>query len=118
MGVRKDLNSELAIYAANDTLTSHTVSYTVEEYDQALNKKIIAMGICKQEKNSVDLIQRITDDGTPKLWIIKWNENGKEYQNHVITRTASYDVMRKWVEVIGREEGFLDEILELKLLKK
>ena len=118
MGVRREIGGELALYAANDTREAHTVSYTVEEYDEAMNKKLIAMGVCKQEKNSVGLIQRIAEDGTPKLWIIKWSENGKEYQNHVFTHTTSYDVMRRWVEVIGREEHFLDEILELKLLKK
>ncbi|MBQ9760526.1 MAG: hypothetical protein IJW16_04170, partial [Clostridia bacterium] len=114
MGVRRELDGELALYAVNDTLDAHTVEYTVTAYDEDLTSRTVAMGICKQEKNSASLIQRIAEGDKPQLWIIKWRENGKEYQNHVVTRNTTYDIAREWVKIIGNEEGFFDEILELK----
>ena len=83
-------------------------------YDKNCNAKQIASGVWRQEKNSSDLIQRIAEDEEPQLWIIKWIENGKEYSNHVFTKDADFDTMRSWTEIIGKECGFYDELLELK----
>ena len=113
MAVRTEVNGELALYAANDTLSVHRAEYTVTAYDEQGNGKIIASGICKQDKNSVSLIQRIAEDENPELWIIKWKENGKEHMNHVFTKNSSYEIMKKWVEIIGKEGNFADEIREL-----
>ena len=118
LGVRKALDSAISLYAVNDTLQAHTVTYTVTAYGEDLSSCLLAKGRCTQEKNSTSPIQRINDDGTPQLWIIEWEEDGKVFKNHVFTRTTSYDVMREWVKIIGKEMGILDEILELKALEK
>ncbi len=114
LAVRKELGCDLSLYAANDTLSAHTVEYSVTAYQEDLTSKVIATGVCRQEKNSVDLVQRIANGNEPQLWIIKWTENKKTYTNHAFTRTTNYETMREWVKIIGHEEGFLDEILELK----
>lgn len=114
MAVRKDIDGELALYASNDTLKAKTVRYTVTAYGEDMSSEVIATGVYKQEKNSVSLIQRIAESDSPQLWIIKWTVGDKTYANHVFTRNSSYEVMRKWVEIIGNECGFADGISELK----
>lgn len=116
LGVRREIGGELALYAVNDTLQKHTASYTVTAYDREMSSRVIASGICSQGPNSTDLIQRIAEPDEPQLWIIRWTENEKTYTNHVITKNSSYNVTRKWVEVICRETGVYDEVLELKQL--
>jgi hypothetical protein len=103
VGVRREVGGELALYAVNDTRETHTVEYTVTEYSADLTSRTLAMGICEQRANSVDLVQRIAEREEPKLWVIRWTEAGKTYQNHVFTRNASFEVMREWVKIIGRE---------------
>lgn len=114
MAVRKEFGGELALYAANDTLQPHTVEYTVTAYDECGKGRFIASGICRQEKNSASLIQRIAESDKPELWIMCWKEAGKNYINHVFTKNTSIETMRSWVEIIGQQGGFADEILELK----
>lgn len=114
IATRKEIDGELALYAANDTLTAHTVEYTVTAYDQDCNCNVIAKGICRQDKNSASLIQRIAENEKPELWIIKWTDNGKDYTNHIFTQNTDYDVMAKWVKIIEKECGFENEFLELK----
>lgn len=118
MAVRKEIGGSLALYAANDTLVSHTASYSVYAYNSCCEKRMIAKGVCSQEKNSTGFIENIDENVEGELLIIRWSENGKTYTNHAFTKTAPFDVMRRWVEIIGRECGFHDEILELRNLNK
>lgn len=114
MGVRIETDGELAIYAANDTLDTHTATYSVTAYNKDGKSKTIASGICRQAKNSSSLIQRISESDNPELWIIRWVENGKEFTNHIITKQTDFETTRLWVKIIGEQSGFKDEILELK----
>ncbi|MBE7037438.1 MAG: hypothetical protein E7404_00885 [Ruminococcaceae bacterium] len=114
MAVRTEEGGKINLYAANDTLSEHTVEYSVTEYDENLNSKVIATGKVLQEKNSSSLIQRIFENEKPSLWIIKWKTEGKEYTNHAFTKIPSYNVMKKWIKIIGKEGNFENEILELK----
>lgn len=116
MAVRTEIGGELALYAANDTRTSHTVEYTVTAYDEGGTGRTIASGICRQPANSSTLIQRIAENDRPELWIIRWQENGKTYTNHVFTGKTTYETMRKWVRIIGEQGEFAEEIRELKQL--
>lgn len=102
-----------ALYAANDNLYTHTAEYTVTAYDESGTGRIIASGICRQQKNSSSFIQRIAESETPQLWIIRWREKGVPCTNHVFTQKASYEVMRSWIKIIGEQCGFVDDILEL-----
>ena len=105
-GVRKDLDGELSIYAINNTLDIHKAEYTITAYNENGEAKLIASGIAEQKENSSDLIQRIAETQAPQLWIIKWQENGKTYMNHVLTGMADFETMRKWVKIIAREGEF------------
>ena len=113
MGVRTELDGELALYAANDTRTTRTVQYTVTAYSENGSARIIASGICRQEGNSAALIQRIAESDAPELWVIQWTENGVACFNHVFTQKASFETMREWVKIIGQQQGFAGEILEI-----
>lgn len=113
MAVRKETDGELGLYAANDTLKACTAEYSVTAYDTEGNGRVIATGICSQAPNSSELIQRIAERG-PEMWIIKWNYGGNTCYNHVFTADADFDTTRRWVEILGKECGFYDDILELK----
>ena len=65
----------------------------------------IASGIVSQAKNSASLIQRMAEPDAPELWIIRWQDGDKEYQNHVFTGKVSWDVMRKWARILVGETG-------------
>ncbi len=114
MACREEVDGELCIYAANDTLETVEAEYTITAYDENCVAKDIAFGTCKQDKNSTTLIQRVAEGDAPQLWVIKWKKDGNTYMNHVFTKIASYDVMRSWVKIIGEAGEFADEILELK----
>lgn len=112
-GVRVEQAGELVLYAANDTLKDYTTEYKVIAYDVDGNSRMIASGICKQSRNSASMIQRIAESEQPEMWIIHWENDGKQYTNHVFTQKVSFDVMKLWVKIIGEESGFVEEILEL-----
>lgn len=114
MAVRKEIDGEMNLYAVNDTLKDEVVSYTVTEYNIKGEGALVAKGICEQKANSSSMIQRMYEGSEPKLWIFKWVKDGKEYLNHAITGYPEFDVAKKWVEIIGKECGIIDEILELK----
>ena len=105
MAVRTEVGGELALYAANDTLEAKKVSYTVTAYNEACEAAAIASGIVTQAKNSASLIQRMAEPDAPQMWIIRWQDGGKEYQNPVFTGKVSWDVMRKWARILVRDCG-------------
>jgi len=112
-GVRVEADGEISIYAINDTLCDKNIEYTLTAYSQSGKSKTIAYGNVKQEKNSSSLIQRISQPEETELWIIKWNDGEREYKNHVFTGKASFDVMKKYVEIIADEFGIKDKVNEL-----
>jgi len=114
MAVRKELDGELALYAANDTLSVANVEYTVTAYDMQGNGKPIASGICDLKENSATLIQRIAEGEEPALWIIRWKVAGKECTNHVFTKYAPFETVKLWTKIIGEQCGFGNELEELK----
>lgn len=112
MAVQKKLDEELCLYAVNDTLNVHIAEYSVTAYNEDGTGRVIATGICKQTPNSSKIIQSIAVSDSPELWMIKWIEGGKTYTNHVFTANTTYETTRRWIEIIGKESGFYDEILE------
>lgn len=114
MAVRTEITGDLALYAVNDTLTPHTAAYTVTAFDAQGNSSLLAEGTCTQEKNSVSQILSFSEPQQSQLWILKWTENGKTFMNHVCTGNASFEICRRWVQIIGEEGRFLSEIPELK----
>ena len=119
MGVRQQIDGELALYAANDTLQTHTVNYTVLAYDEHGTKRVAATGVCQQAPNSSAVFLRLLERETPELWLIRWEENGNTYYNHCITGKAPYDIsaMRRWVTIVAQTVGYADDLLELKLFE-
>ena len=103
VGTWTEEHSDIALYAANDTLREHRVSYTVTAYDKKGKGSVIATGSCRQEKNSSSLIQRIDNGDEAQLWIIRWTDEGKECVNHVFTGNADYETTKMWAEIIKKE---------------
>ena len=111
--VSKETGGDLYLYAINDTLCEKQAEYTVTAYDRDGNSRQIAKGVWTQCKNSATEIQKLAPSKDTELWIIKWTIDGKEYTNHAFSRKYSdYDTMRNWVKIIGKECGFIDEIIE------
>ncbi|MBQ8893975.1 MAG: hypothetical protein IJ043_06150 [Clostridia bacterium] len=99
IATREEIGGGMGLYAANDTLETHTAEYTVTAYGQAGNSRIIASGICRQGKNSTGLIQRLASK-EPALWILHWKVNGKEYLNHAFTGDPSFETAKAWTAII------------------
>lgn len=108
VGVRKELNGELSVYAVNNTLKVHKAKYSITAYDENGESVQIASGMAEQKENSSDLIQRISNPAKPQLWIIKWEEDGKSYMNHVLTGIPDFETVKKWVNIIACEGEFED----------
>ena len=118
IGVRKEVDGQIGLYAANDTLTPHTVDYTVTAYGEDLAERVIAEGTLTQTPNSVGHVLDFADCDKPQLWIMEWKEQGRTYYNHVFTKNASYEIMRDWTELLCQKMRIDGEVLELKQLKK
>jgi len=110
MIVRYELNGEIALYAANDTIERHTGSYRVIAVDASGAEKVIALGEYDEPKNSSRLIQRIPETHAPAMLLIEWTENGVTSYNHFTTGTMpwSMDAWKRWSDrldaCIGRGE--------------
>lgn len=112
MAVRAEVSGELCLYAANDTLQPVRASYTVTSYDAEGVGTQIACGICKTEGNTSQMIQRIAQEDTPALWILRWTDTMGEHTNHVVTGKVSFETARRWAGIIAGECGFADTLRE------
>ena len=104
MIVRYELDGEIALYAANNTLEGHSGSYRVLAIDEDGNESVVAMGGYDEPKNGSRLIQRIPEGGAPKLLIIEWTENGNTHYNHFVTGRMpwSLDAWKIWSKRIDK----------------
>jgi len=100
MAVRTELESDPALYIANDTLRAASVEYTVTAYGTDLSSRVIASGRVRQEANSSSVIQRICTADSPELWVIRYTEGGKEYVNHFFTAIPDYSVAKEWIRIL------------------
>ena len=114
MAVRRELDSELELYIANDTLETQNVKYTVTAYDKSGNTDIVDYGTITQEKNSVSCVKALGKQTEPKLLVIEWEQDGKIYFNHAFTSFADYETMKEWLKIISKVFGLEREMLELK----
>ena len=98
MIVRYELDGEIALYAANDTLTNHKGSYRVIAVAPNGDERVIALGEYNEPKNGARLIQRIPENDSSELLIIEWTENGKTSYNHFVTGKMpwSIDTWKLW----------------------
>lgn len=115
--VRKTMNGRMVLYAINDTMKDVTAEYSITAYDKELNARTIATGTCSQKKNSYDWVNKPAESSEPELWIIKWNYEGKECVNHVVTGKIDLDTMKKWLRVIEKEYGEEGNFCELSWLE-
>ena len=107
-GVRKEDGGKLGLYAANDNLKAHTVSYSVTAYGQNGSSRVILMGEHTQKPNSADFVCDLPE-GEPQMLIIRWEEDGKISYNHVFTGDVSYPVMANWLKCLKADcPGYAD----------
>jgi len=113
MAVRREIGGELSLYAANDTLDTHEVIYSVTAYDEAGSAETVAEGSWVQGANSVGRICNIAEVTKPRLLVLRWEENGRISANHFFTGKTDFESTRTWVEIIQRECGLTDVPSEL-----
>lgn len=102
----------LTLFAANDTMTEHTVQYTVTAYDPQGKETLVTKGTHTQGANAVSALATLEEQGA-KLLILHWQEKGNTYVNHAVTGKAPFEVIKRWTPIIGKECGFLQDITEL-----
>ena len=112
--VRREQEGEITLYGINDTLSEASITYTVEAYDEYGNVQTLTAGDCRLEANGSAAVATLDGEGAPRLLIVTWERDGVTHKNHMVTGACSFETMREWVRIIGRECGFLDEIAELK----
>ena len=113
MGVRRTLDAPFMLYGVNDTREERHISYRVTAYDHAGTATLVCEGNLSLGANFATEICELSCGDAPCLLILSCTDGETTQKNHVITGKASYDVTRRWVEIIGRECGFYDDILEL-----
>jgi hypothetical protein len=104
MVVRYELDGEIALYSANNTIDRHVGSYRVIAVDENNNECIVACGEYDEAKNSSRLLQRIPEPKKPTLLIIEWNENGQTSYNHFVTgkNPISLDAWKLWCKKLDQ----------------
>lgn len=112
--VRMETGGKMELYCLNDTLKNCTVKYSITAYDETLEGKEILNGEFESNKNSSKIIKKLSEPKKPSLLIIKWESDGETHINHTFTSWTDFEVMKKWVEIIGKECGFYSEINEFK----
>ncbi len=113
MALRRELDGEMELFAANDTLNEQSVKYTVTAYNKDGNAEIIDCGTLTQDKNSVSCIKTLGKQEEPKLLILKWEQDGKTYFNHAFTGFTDYETMKSWLEILTKTFGLENEMAEL-----
>lgn len=98
MVVRRELDGEAALYAANGTMSRHAGSYRVTAVSTAGEETLLAMGRYSEPANASRMIQRIADADEPQLWLIEWTEDGVTCRNHFVTqpRACGFEVWKRW----------------------
>ncbi len=116
MAVRQELQGEMAVYLANDTLKERPLNYKVTAYAADGSTRLLVEGTVTAEPNSSCKLCAPAEADTPELWILEWQQEGKTYYNHAIAGPMQYDVatVRRWLKTIADLCGYADEILELK----
>ena len=104
MVVRYELDGEIALYSANNTLDRHSGNYRVIAVDENCNERVIAIGEYDEQKNNSRMLQRIPEPNSPTLLIIEWTENGKTFYNHFVTgkNPISLDTWKLWCDKISK----------------
>ncbi|MBO5285996.1 MAG: hypothetical protein J6B16_03770 [Clostridia bacterium] len=104
MIVRYELDGEIALYSANNTLEKHRGSYRILAMDENNNEKVIALGEYDEAKNCSRMLQRIPEPETPTLLIIEWKENGKTSYNHFVTGKSpvNLETWKLWCKKINQ----------------
>lgn len=113
MALRRELDGEMELFVANDTLENQSVKYTVTAYDKNGNTEIIDCGTVTQGKNSVSCIKTLGKQDEARLLIIEWEQDGKTYFNHAFTGFTDYETMKSWLEIITKTFGLENEMAEL-----
>jgi beta-mannosidase len=104
MMVRYELDGEIALYSANNTLENHFGNYRIVAIDENNNERVVALGEYNEPKNNSRMLQRIPEPKSPTLFIIQWNENGKTSYNHFVSgkNPISIETWKLWCERINK----------------
>ncbi|NLA59113.1 MAG: glycoside hydrolase family 2 [Firmicutes bacterium] len=89
------------VVVVNDTLEDVHVSYSIRDYD---TDEIVSSGSLLIPADGNLVVDRIKGfRGEHKLFIIKWEVDGKEYGNHYcrVYPPVSFEVYRKWLAAIA-----------------
>ena len=101
MIVRYELDGEIALYCANNTLENHKGSYRVIAVDEHNKESVVLNGEYDGPENCSRMLQPINETGSPTLFIIEWIENDKKYYNHFIITEGSLEYEMEIKRIFG-----------------
>jgi len=104
MLVQKELDGEIALYAANDSLLPHRGEYQIPALSADGTERTVALGSYQEGPNSARMIQRIAERENPELWIIQWQEDGRTYYNHfaIHGKDCGFDTWKAWMQKLDQ----------------
>jgi len=103
LAVHTEMDGDLKLYLANETLEEKSLAYTVIAYDREGYATILDHGSATQPRNSVGHLATYQSGGEPQLLILRWEMDGNVFYNHAFTQFSDYEIMKKWLLILERE---------------
>ena len=104
---RERFEGPIALYAANETLETHSGTYRITAVAEDGSERIAAEGSYCSQRNAASTLAFPKERETRELWLIEWSENGKTGKNHFVTGKRPYDLdaYRMWLDRIDTFYG-------------
>lgn len=106
MVVRKEVDGEVALYAANDTRECQKGEYRITAVNAQGETRMVATGAYCEPANEARMLQRLVEADEPELWLVEWTGADSAKQvNHFVTGKRPYDfaAWKRWTDILAKE---------------
>lgn len=97
---RKEYEGNVALYAANETLSVHEGTCRITAVAQDGTERPVLSVPYRVMPNRSIRVAAPEEGGEAELWLIEWEENGQIHRNHYVTgkRPYSLSIYREWMQ--------------------
>ena len=98
--VRKELDGDIALYTANNTLSEKHGEYKITAISESGEAREVVRGSFAAEKNASAFVRKLTENEKPELLVIEWNDGDEVHYNHFITgkKPYNFEAVKMWSE--------------------
>ena len=96
--VRKELDGDIALYTANNTLSEKKGEYKITAITESGEAREVTSGSYVAEKNASALVGKLPESEKPELLIIEWKDGDGVHYNHFITgkKPYNFEAVKMW----------------------